>query len=247
MNKPTSPDLNEPPEYFPGDVLEDLSDMPNYNGWIVNQLAPPLCGRTAEIGAGLGTISERLLPLVDHLDLVEPSPDLARRLVERFGADPKISVSGQTLENWMTDTPPGSYDNIVMVNVLEHIEDDISATAGLYDALKPGGALLIFVPALPFLFSRLDRIYGHYRRYTKQTLRECIAAAGFEIEKLYYADLAGVFPWWLLNTVMGKTSLNSSSLKVFDRIVVPVSRACESVLHPPLGKNLILIGRKAAR
>lgn len=247
MNNSPPPPVSDAPEHFPGDVLEDLGDMPNYNGWIVDHFAPWLNGRAVEIGAGLGTISERLRANVDHLDLVEPSPDLARRLGDKFGADPDLTVSDQTLEAWMAGVRPATYDSIVMVNVLEHIEDDFSAARGLHEALKTGGALLIFVPALPFLFSKLDKIYGHYRRYTKPTLHDCVSAAGFEIEKLHYVDVAGVLPWWLLNTVLGKTSFHAPSLQVYDKVVVPVTRTCESVLRPPFGKNLILIARKVAR
>jgi SAM-dependent methyltransferase len=244
MNMASPPTVGEPPEHFPGDVLEDLGDMPNYNGWIVDHFTPWLGGRAVEIGAGLGTISERMRPGVDRLDLVEPSPDLARRLVEKFAGDPDLEVFDQTLETWMAKGTPETYDSIVMVNVLEHIEDDFAAARGLYDALKVGGALMIFVPALPFLYSNLDKIYGHYRRYTKPTLRDCVSAAGFEIEKLHYVDVAGVLPWWLLNTILGKTSFHGSSLQVYDKCVVPVTRICESVLHPPFGKNLILVARK---
>lgn len=247
MNNTSVPPVSESPEPFPGEVLEDLGDMPNYNSWIVNHFAPELSGHAVEIGAGLGTISERLRPHVERLDLVEPSPDLARTLSQKFGPDSNLSVSDQTLENWIKDAPPAFYDSVVMVNVLEHIEDDFAAASGLHNVLKPGGTLLIFVPALPFLFSKLDKIYGHYRRYTKPTLRGCIAAAGFEIEKLHYVDVAGVLPWWLLNTVMGKTSFHAPSLQIYDKVVVPVTKACESVLRPPFGKNLILIARKTSR
>jgi SAM-dependent methyltransferase len=232
------------PEHFPGDVLEDLGDMPNYNDWIVSHFAPLLGSHSVEIGAGLGTISERLRGSVDRLELVEPSPDLARRLNEKFSADDGLKVFDQTLEKWMETTQPATFDSIVMVNVLEHIEDDFAAAQGLHDALKDGGRLLVFVPALPFLYSKLDKIYGHYRRYTKPTLRDCVSAAGFEIEKLHYVDVAGVIPWWLLNTILGKTSFHGPSLQVYDKCVVPVTRFCESVLRPPFGKNLILIARK---
>lgn len=246
MKSADMPQSTELPEHFPGEVLEDLGDMPNYNGWIVDHFTPWLRGRAVEIGAGLGTISERLRPGVDRLDLVEPSPDLACRLSKKFSADPGIAVVDQTLEVWMAEGQSGVYDSIVMVNVLEHIEDDFAAARGLYDVLKVGGALCIFVPALPFLFSKLDKIYGHYRRYTKPTLRDCISSAGFEIEKLHYVDVAGVLPWWLLNTVMGKMSFHAPSLQVYDKVVVPITKTCESVLRPPFGKNLILIARKVA-
>ena len=229
---------------FPGEVLEDMGDMPNYNDWIVRQFAAKLRGRAVEIGAGLGTISERLRPLVERLDLVEPTPALAERLRAKFAGDDGCSVAEQTLETWMENSTNETYDAIVMVNVLEHIEDDHAAARGLFAAMKPGGKLLIFVPALPFLYSELDRIYGHFRRYRRRELRNCIESAGFRIEKLRYFDITGVFPWWLLNTVMGKTSFHQPSLTVYDKILVPPTRLMESILPPPLGKNLILIASK---
>ena len=123
---------------FPDDVLEDMGDMPNYNNWIIGHFAGNIRGRTVEIGAGLGTISERLRPYAAHLDLVEPTPSLAVRLKAKFAGDDGCSVSEQTLEDWQENTLAGTYDTIVMVNVLEHIEDDRAAARGLFTAVKPG-------------------------------------------------------------------------------------------------------------
>lgn len=243
--KPSEPPTSDDPlDFFPGEVLEDLGHVPNYNDWIIEQFAPLLRGRAAEIGAGLGTISERLRPCVDSLDLVEPSPDLARRLTQKFKDDTDCRVMEQSIEAWLKTMGPGALDCIVMVNVLEHIEDDYAAAQGLFDALKPGGHLLIFVPALPFLYSKLDKVFGHFRRYTRKSLRTCVGEAGFKIEKLRYFDISGVLPWWILNTVLGKTSFNQPMLTVYDRLVVPPTRLVESILPPPLGKNLVLIAVK---
>jgi SAM-dependent methyltransferase len=244
MKPPASNAVNPFRDHFPEEVLEDLEDLPNYNDWIVSQFAPFLMGRTAEIGAGLGTISGRLLPSVQSLDLIEPAPVMAAQLQEKFIHEDSVRVFHRTLEDWQQVVGSDKYDGIVLVNVLEHIKDDRTAASGFFRSLKPGGHLMIFVPAMPFLYSKLDYAYGHYRRYTRNALKDCVAAAGFRIEKLHFVDLAGVFPWWLLNTVMGKTSFHAPSLRIYDKYVVPVTRTCESILRPPLGKNLILIARK---
>jgi SAM-dependent methyltransferase len=244
MNRSSRNRFPNPPEDFPEQVLEDLEDLPNYNNWIVSQFASFLHGRTAEVGAGIGTISERLLAHVQSLDLIEPAPVMAGQLREKFSGEDRVDVFARTLEDWQQAVGRDEYDGIVLVNVLEHIKDDHAAARGFFRSLKPGGHLMIFVPAMPFLYSKLDYAYGHYRRYTRKNLHECIATAGFEIEKLHFVDLAGVFPWWLLNTVLGKTSFHAPSLRFYDKYVVPVTRSCESLLRPPLGKNLILIARK---
>lgn len=244
MKPAEPPTLDDPPDFFSGEVLEDLGHAPNYNDWIFEQFSSLLKGRAVEIGAGLGTIAERLRPCVDSLDMVEPSPDLARRLRQKFAGDDGCTVIEQSIEAWLETIAPGELDCIVMVNVLEHIGDDYAAVQGLYKALKPGGRILIFVPALPFLYSKIDRVFGHFRRYTRKSLRKCIGQAGFRIEKLRYFDISGVLPWWLLNTVLGKTSLSQPMLTVYDRVVVPPTKLVESVLAPPLGKNLVLIAIK---
>ena len=75
---------------FPGEVLEEMGAMRNYNEWIVGQFAAKLGGRAVEIGAGLGTISERLRPLVQTLDLRSPHlhlpKDCAKSLLAMIAA-----------------------------------------------------------------------------------------------------------------------------------------------------------------
>lgn len=240
MTKTTSDTTEE----FPGEVLEDMGEMPNYNNWIFGHFMESVAGKTVEIGAGLGTISERLRPHTTHLDLVEPTPSLAERLQAKFSGDDGCRVSQNTLDQWLEGVQHETYNTAVMVNVLEHIKDDISATRGLFNALKPGGRIMIFVPALPFLFSKLDRFYGHFRRYRRDDLKQHIENAGFVIEKLQYFDIAGILPWWLLNTVMGKTSFHKPSLTLYDKFVVPPAKLFESVVPLPIGKSLVLIARK---
>ena len=245
--KPPAPNAENPfRDHFPGEVLEDLEDLPNYNDWIVSQFAPFLNGSTAEIGAGLGTISGRLLSLVQSLDLIEPAPVMARQLQEKFIGEDHVRIFDRTLEDWQQAVGQDEYDGIVLVNVLEHIKDDRAAARGFFRSLKPGGHLMIFVPAMPFLYSKLDYAYGHYRRYTRNSLKDCIANAGFEIEKLHFVDVAGVFPWWLINTLGKKTDFNPAIAALYDRYFIPVTKFFERFISPPLGKNILIIAERAA-
>ena len=100
MKPPLPSDESPFRDHFPEEVLEDLEDLPNYNDWITSQFAPFLGGRTAEIGAGLGTISGRLLSRVQNLDLIEPAPVMAAQLAEKFDGNKGVRVFEQTLEAW---------------------------------------------------------------------------------------------------------------------------------------------------
>jgi hypothetical protein len=77
-------------------------------------------------------------------------------------------------------------------NVLEHIEDDVNALIKIRERMQQGGKIAIYVPALPILFSDLDRKVGHFRRYKKKELMHKAKMAGFEIDKCFYNDCIGV-------------------------------------------------------
>jgi SAM-dependent methyltransferase len=230
---------------YEGRDLEILSILSNYRDWIITPFRPYLHGATTEVGAGLGMFSQTLKEEVKTLELVEPSPSLARQLTKKFSGTPGITVICKTLENQLADTPVESRDNIVLVNVLEHIMDDAQVLRGLFRMLRPGGHLLIFVPALPWLFSKMDAEHGHYRRYYKRDLVDLVRAGNFKIISARYFDILGIFPWWLICTIWGKTTFSPLLSRFYDRLCVPFGRVLEGLFAPPLGKNILLIAKKA--
>jgi SAM-dependent methyltransferase len=230
---------------YTGRELEVLTDLPLYYDWIVDCFDPYLKGTGIEFGAGLGTISSRIRPRLAGLDLVEPSPDMVPLLRQRFANDKSVRVFHASQEEHVGTCADASYDTVIMVNVLEHIEDDQSALNEIYRLLRPGGRLLLFVPALRFLYSAFDRRIGHHRRYQFGELRSRVTAARFSIAMARYFDIAGILPWWLFNTIGGQVDFNPLVVKIFDRSVVPVMRRVERHITPPLGKNIILVAEKA--
>ena len=229
---------------YEGRDLEMLADMPNYHAWIMERFAPFARGHIVEFGAGVGSVSIRLLPFADSLTLVEPSPNLVQKLQARFGDDGRIAVIGDDLESSAANMRDASVDTIVLVNVLEHVENHQNAMAELLRTLKPGGHLLIFAPALQSLMSRLDRLHGHFRRYERRELRDLVLQAGGEVKFCRYFDFLGVVPWFVLNRLLGSTTFNPLLVRMHDRLVVPVSRLLEGHVAPPFGKNLLLVAAK---
>lgn len=224
--------------------LEALSDLPNYQDWIIRAFRPYLRGDAVEIGAGTGTFTESLRACVDRLELVEPAPNLFRQLEERFSGDDAMSIVANTVEDYLANAGAATCDSVVLVNVLEHIEDDDVAIAGLFHLLRPGGHLFLFVPALPGLFSAMDTALGHYRRYRKGELVRLVRSAGFEPVTERYFDLLGVVPWWIVYTLGRRTRFDPGMSKLYDRVAVPVGRTLEALFPPPFGKNVLLIARK---
>ena len=235
------------PGHYDGRELEALSATSRYQRWIVEQFAPYLSGRIMEIGAGIGTMAHYWLDYSDELHLVEPAHNLYAVLEREFGAHPAVTLHCGTLED-VIRAPKASggwpFDAVVMVNVLEHIADDAEIIRTIFRLLKPGGRLLVFVPALPALYGSLDRVFGHYRRYTKSLLEQLVAGAGFGVVRVRYFDILGVLPWWIVGRLARSRIISPTMAGLYDRIAVPVGRVLETVVPPPFGKNLVLIARK---
>jgi len=234
------------PQIYEGHDLEILAELPNYYNWIIEKFRPYLKGHTMEIGAGIGTISKLIIDDTEELILVEPSAHLTEYLPPSIAKNGKVSIYNETLEQRLSQMADQSCDTIIMVNVLEHIEDDESAIKGVHRVLKPGGHLLLFVPALQSLYSELDRKHGHFRRYHLAPLAYKLSTHGFKIHDKRYFDLAGVLPWWLINTLAKKTDFNPAIATLYDRYFIPVTKFIERFIVPPLGKNILIIAERAA-
>lgn len=88
----------------------------------------------------------------------------------------------------------GAFDGFLMLDVVEHVEDDGRCLAEACRALRPGGAGVVLVPAHPALFSAWDACVGHHRRYTRRAFAARLRAAGFHIERLSYWNAAALPP-----------------------------------------------------
>ena len=229
---------------YDGSDLEALTILKNYQNWIFARVAPWLGGTAAELGAGIGSFSALFANNVVSLDAIEPSIALHARLQQAVGGLGNVRVLAQTAEGWLAGAAPAHYDCVVMINVLEHIRDDAAVLQGFFVALKPGGRLIVFVPALQFLFSNIDRQVGHFRRYERPALTSVLNGAGFRIADMRFFDMLGILPWLVMNRWLGKTAFNPGLVGLYDRVGVPFTRALESVAAPPIGKNLIAVAIK---
>ena len=220
------------------DNLDRMAELaPNYNRFLTRLVERYLKGegKLLDFGAGTGTFAQMLRSRGLEVVCVEPDPRL-QELLKSKGLEAHVSLEA---------LPEGSVPAVFTFNVLEHIEDDVAALRQIHDRLKPGGKLLIYVPAFQVIFSSMDRKVGHFRRYTRGTLTARLREAGFEIESACYADSLG-FAASLAYKWFGnpRGDLNPAALKTFDRWVFPLSRVLDVAVHPWLGKNVIALARR---
>ena len=224
--------------------LETTAKLKNYNTWISDSLDPFVHGSLIEIGSGIGTFSDLFIDQVDNLTLIEPSHKLCARLEQKFSKRTNVEIIQSPLEDLETSLANRYFDCAVLINVLEHIREDKEALRIIFKLLKPGGYLLIFVPALMSLFSDLDAAVGHHRRYHLSELEDKVKIIGFKTIKIRYFDLLGAISWWLINVILKRQSIDDNAAIFYDRVGVPLTRCIESCFKPPFGKNLILIAKK---
>ncbi len=138
----------------------------------------PANARILEIGCGTGH-NLPMLAAFGSVEAIEIDPAAraiaSQRLGRPVGASPLPALP---------DVPRGQYDLVAVLDVIEHIEDDVAALNAIRSLLAPGGKVLIAVPAHQWMWSAHDVVNHHHRRYSQRSLRAAIDAAGLEAEKL---------------------------------------------------------------
>jgi SAM-dependent methyltransferase len=228
--------------------LEVMSDAENYVGWIFADLIRPHLGRRVlEIGSGIGTFSSRIanLPSVERLTCVEIDPGVAKAASQALATaqdqKPVEHIVGDYLGAAL---PKDHYDSALLINVLEHVQDDRAAVRKARSELRMDGSLVIFVPAFELLMSGLDRRLGHYRRYTTGSLRKLLEGAGFTVTELRYYNLTGFLGWLWRFRILGRTEQSPHLVRFFDRVILPVQLRLERALPLPVGQSVYAVAKK---
>ena len=229
-----------------GLTLEEFARAPRINAWIYGKLRAAIEGDVLEIGSGTGNLSRLILGDARRLVLTDVDPRYLDTLRRDLAGDARVEVTP-----WNLDDPPPAiltrggrqFDTIIAVNVIEHLRDDQSAARALASLLKPGGSLLVYVPACPWAFGSLDVALGHHRRYTRASLRALLRGAGLDPLRLRYMNRLGLLGWLVSGRVLGRRVLSARMIALFDRIV-GLARAVDFFLAPlPWGLGLVARAR----
>jgi SAM-dependent methyltransferase len=228
-----------------GTYSSAIADAQNYMNWVISQFEPYLKGQIVEIGFGHGQYSEVLSKFGDYCGLDHDRDSVEQAKAAMPGRN--FAVCDILVREQLRSLFPAGVDTVFTINVLEHIEDDATAIANLVDVLKPGGHLLISVPALMFLYNDLDRLAGHCRRYTTRRLQDLLSDQPVEIVRLSYFNPIGGLGW-LANRLKRYDSLNDAAVNgqiaLFDKYIVPVSRALDPLSRGFFGQSVTCIARR---
>lgn len=217
--------------------LEVMAEAENYNAFLldlVRRAAPEGC-RVLDFGAGSGTFAKPMAREGREVVCVEPNP-VARAQLAAEGLEVHATLAG---------VPMWSVDGLYSLNVLEHVSDDAAALRALYDCVRPGGVFVLYVPAFQWLFTSMDRRVGHLRRYRRAELVELVTAAGFEVRRARYVDSLGVLATLVYRLMKNDDGqINRRALRLYDRLIFPLSHVVDRLIGGVVGKNLLIESRR---
>ena len=239
--------FNQTQETYAADDLEVIEQATHYGDHIFGILRPYIGRRVLEVGAGIGTMSRKLVNSADLVVGIEPNANCLSRLERAMRTEPKFTLLSCHLEDCdLGELRRHRFDTVYCVNVLEHIHDDIAALTAFRDVTVPGGHVLIYVPAVQGAYGPLDAELGHHRRYSKRTLAAAFAAAGLDVIQLKYTNPIGLLGW-MYNSHVAKTRRhNIAQVRLFERFVAPWALPLERLITPPIGSSLMAVGRVSA-
>lgn len=227
-----------------GEILERLNRAPRFTRWMADVIRPYVGDRVLEVGAGTGNMSVHLMPRSIYW-ATDVNLHYLEYLVSLRATRPYLRVTYTNAMDAGTFPAGQSFDTVVCLNVVEHVEDDAGALRNIYNALADRGRAIILVPCGPWLYGSLDEVLGHCRRYTRDQLIAVAQKAGFSVEQVLKFNRPGVPAWWLNGRVLRRKTFGLGQIRMLN-VLTPVFRLLDSWLPlPPL--SLIAILRKSER
>jgi glycosyltransferase involved in cell wall biosynthesis len=223
-------------------ALDALEQAPRFNQWMYDAIHPFLGKRLVELGSGRGNLSKLLRHERETL-LTDYRPEYLAELSEATDCLENVRVAALDLTQANQFEVLRQYqpDTVVCLNVLEHIQDDEAVLRNLHRVLPPACRLVFLVPFNPKLYSEFDRQIGHFRRYSRGELERKMEEAGFDVERQFYFNKAGVLAWWVGNTLSGQRTLRPWQLRLYNRLT-PLFRLLECTL-PMAGLSTVVVAR----
>jgi SAM-dependent methyltransferase len=224
-------------------ILSGLKHARRLNFWIARTLRPFMGDRVVEIGAGIATLTNQLIPRELYV-AADSNPHCVGYLQSFSFGKPYLHVLNldpSDAEHF--DGLREKFDTALVVNILDRVVDDQAVLKNVWASLQPGGRAIVFVPQNPKVFGELDKALGRRERYTRAKLEELLRASGFQVDQIFDFNRFSVPGWWLNGKLLKKSRISRLQLKAVD-VAMPILSRIDK-LFPWKGLNIVAIAKKA--
>ncbi len=230
------------------DTLNTIALASHFNKWMYDTIKPWCNGKILEIGSGVGNISEFFLDDNASIQLTDIRDVYCDSLREKFHhRSSLLGIENMNLVDENFDEKFNSYfnsfDTVFALNVVEHIYDDQLAISNCYKLLKPGGNLIILVPAFQSLYNNFDVELEHYRRYTRKKLERLFLADNFNVLRSWYFNAAGIAGWIISGKIQHHRIIPAGQIRLYDKLVI-FFRLFDKMIFNSIGLSVITVGKK---
>ncbi len=229
-------------------TLQVIAKAGQFNYWMYSEFRSFLKGELLEIGSGIGNISQLVVNDGLSVTLSDYNNEYYELLKKKFSGSSYVKSIIQTdllhpnfEENYAGLR--GKFDSIFLLNVIEHLQDDAKAVANCNFMLKPGGYLIVLAPAYQWLYCRLDKELGHYRRYTLRKISEVLINKGFKIISKKYFNFLGICGWFFSGKILRTKKLGKNEITAFNDLV-PFAKMLDKITFNKTGLSVIVTGIK---
>jgi len=229
-------------------TLKTIALANHLNKWMYDSIKPFCKGKILEIGSGVGNISEYFMKDNSDILLTDIRDSYCDALREKFSdSETLLGIENMNLVDPEFDTRFGKYfdnfDTAFALNVVEHIYDDKLAIANCYKLLKPGGQLIILVPAYQWLYTDFDKELEHYRRYTRKRMESLFISHNLNIAHSQYFNAAGIAGWIISGKIQHHRIIPAGQLRIFNSLVF-IFKLFDRLIFNSFGLSVITVGKK---
>ena len=216
-------------------ALESISVAENYNKYVADLFFSNIdkTENILDFGAGYGLITEKFKKKGYKISAVEINKTALEKLNDK-------NIDSYNL----IEKVPKSINCIISLNVLEHIEDDDKYIKKFYNHLPQDGKLILYLPSSNLIWTELDDMVNHKRRYSKSGIVELLNSNSFEIEKIFFVDFIGWIVLFFLKMFRVKLDFDKRKIKFYDKFIFRTFKFTDYFFKNIIGKNLFIVASK---
>ena len=225
-------------ENYPVEATEKFDNAKFHRKYCMSFIKKFIKGDVLEVGAGCGSFTRDYFTKDLKITLTETDNKNYKDLKVSFKNKDNVNVSNSTIFNIEK-----TFDTILYLHVLEHIEEDRKELESAYKKLKKGGRLIIMVPKHQKLYSNFDKAIGHFRRYEINFFEKNLV----NLDRVLLISLDSVgYMLYFLNKIFFKNETFPSNLKIFiwDKIFTPVTIFLDFFSNYKFGKCIVAVYKK---